>query len=889
MNSPSPISSETSLTAITSSPKTFVTPLEDDLRHRLTLLPSARESAVRAVRGSRRARTRACAAGPAPSRSRPEQRRADHRRRRAARGRGRAARPRSPLDPLEERRDRRCGRSRRRARPRRRVAASAAGGSRSPPSRRSRRPGGRRARAPRRRRSAAASNMTGGELGQRAARRARRGGWPPSLPRPAQAEVRGHARAERVRRPATVLGPDRVPQRQLAEVAAAAPVARDRAERREPEGPAVGRDARSSSSRSRRRRRRPTGARCRHAARRRCRCARRPRTVHPARSQPAQRSAGRRRGGRRRRGRTPRGRRRAAVGIDPGVARRRPRADRAGDAAPRDAGSCPAAVVARRRARGARARCRRGARARRRSSRRRRRRRERRGAPHGSSSSSSIVDEGTRRASRSPSTIAGRARRRSRPATCGAGRRLRRRARATPATRRRDRRARCATAPSPPARRASARCGSPGRPDAAARARRRSPRRTGSGTRAAGPRRCVSMTARCASTMSAPEPVVGAAAASARGSASGCRPGARRRRCAGRSSGCDSAHRPCTKNVARTPASPSVSRTRSALPGGHHGRSGCSASNVSATRNCRHSRVVTFDARMYAPGSRPRSDGEPPRQELRGKDAHRGRERTVERTDVDPRGRPSGGVAGLDHDARPRRPGPTSSAARARSRSRVSGSVAIDDGGEIGAGELERPVAELRRLERLDRHPHGLLERERAHLGRGACGPAAEEQASCDRPSRRSASSLGERLVGQRVARSRPRPARRSAPSASERPPESAPANARPTAASATSAAANVIVEGPVLVTGARCRAPGRPASASVFASPFVTASDERGPPPRDRKRLDQPHDLRALAGLADGDEHGASRSIARRKCSSSAASSISAGTPARASSVTAG
>ena len=137
------------------------------------------------------------------------------------------------------------------------------------------------------------------------------------------------------------------------------------------------------------------------------------------------------------------------------------------------------------------------------------------------------------------------------------------------------------------------------------------------------------------------------------------------------SPGCDSAHRPCTKNVARTPASPSVSRMCSALRGGHHGRSGCSASNVNATRRrapsltCRHLRRADVGA-----GRAAAFDRELPREELRGQDGHGGREQPVLRADVDPH-HALGGLSAFDDGdrgalpARPARP-------RARRRGRAS-------------------------------------------------------------------------------------------------------------------------------------------------------------------------------------------------------------------------
>ena len=88
-------------------------------------------------------------------------------------------------------------------------------------------------------------------------------------------------------------------------------------------------------------------------------------------------------------------------------------------------------------------------------------------------------------------------------------------------------------------------------------------------------------------------------------------------------------------------------------------------------------------------------------------------------------------------------PSATSSPDRPTSRSRVSGSVAIDHRGEVRSRELERAVAELGGLEGLDRHAHGLLQRERAHLGRGAGRAAAEDDRA------RAVAEPGREFVGQ--------------------------------------------------------------------------------------------------------------------------------------------
>src|SRR5262245_38232413 len=93
------------------------------------------------------------------------------------------------------------------------------------------------------------------------------------------------------------------------------------------------------------------------------------------------------------------------------------------------------------------------------------------------------------------------------------------------------------------------------------------------------------------------------------------------------------AQRPWTKKVARAPAAVRSSRIRSIVPGGQPGRSGCSASNVSATRvrslTCRHLRRVDVAARGSAG-----QDREPPGEELDGDDRGGRGEEPIECADV---------------------------------------------------------------------------------------------------------------------------------------------------------------------------------------------------------------------------------------------------------------
>ncbi len=193
-----------------------------------------------------------------------------------------------------------------------------------------------------------------------------------------------------------------------------------------------------------------------------------------------------------------------------------------------------------------------------------------------------------------------------------------------------------------------------------------------------------------------------------------------------------------------------------------------------------------------------------------------------------------------------------------------------------------------------------------ARAGRAGTGPSAATRpgtgpppSASARPSRRrpgpAAPEQGERRAAAHpVARA---PARRvgigQQPLRSRRPGVDAAAAAglagqRPrTAAIITSVAANVIVEGP-------CSSPARVSSAtsasraSEFASPFVTDRDP-GPVAALDERVDEAHELGALAGLADADQQRVRVERASRKCSSSAASTIVASTPAAASRVTAG
>ena len=113
------------------------------------------------------------------------------------------------------------------------------------------------------------------------------------------------------------------------------------------------------------------------------------------------------------------------------------------------------------------------------------------------------------------------------------------------------------------------------------------------------------------------------AAASGRGTWSGCRRGGRRRRSAARRSGLASAQRPCTKNVARTRLVASASRMRSALPGGT-----AAGRDARRRRSARRASPLTHGSSPSRRGgrrraSRPCAVGEPPREQLDGHDRDR--------------------------------------------------------------------------------------------------------------------------------------------------------------------------------------------------------------------------------------------------------------------------
>ena len=185
------------------------------------------------------------------------------------------------------------------------------------------------------------------------------------------------------------------------------------------------------------------------------------------------------------------------------------------------------------------------------------------------------------------------------------------------------------------------------------------------------------------------------------------------------------------------------------------------------------------------------------------------------------------------------------------------------DRGQVRAGQLQRAVAELRRLQRLGRKPGRLLQRQRAHLGRRPGGSRAPSSASVGRPSEPLAQAVGRAGVRRRPAAA---PCRRAA--ARRRPPVAGDRRrARPGRPRRSSSRAPP--RRPRRVSSAMSAA-----AASVLPSPLVTAtSSGRG---RSRgQRLGQPHQLGALARLADAITRARAGAAGSRKWSSSAASTI--------------
>ena len=181
-----------------------------------------------------------------------------------------------------------------------------------------------------------------------------------------------------------------------------------------------------------------------------------------------------------------------------------------------------------------------------------------------------------------------------------------------------------------------------------------------------------------------------AGAASAHGSASGVPRNGPRRRCVWPCPDATPPIAPARRTSLARPRRPSVSRMCSALRGGHHGRSGCSASNVNATRRrapsltCRDLRCADVRA-----GGRPRSTAS-----LHARSCA-GRMDTVDASSrscapISIRFTPSG-VSPPSTTAIAAAPSAASSPASPTSRSRVSGSVAMTMAARSGPASSSGP------------------------------------------------------------------------------------------------------------------------------------------------------------------------------------------------------
>ena len=216
---------------------------------------------------------------------------------------------------------------------------------------------------------------------------------------------------------------------------------------------------------------------------------------------------------------------------------------------------------------------------------------------------------------------------------------------------------------------------------------------------------------------------------------------------------------------------------------------------------------------------------------------------------------------------------------RARWRSRMAA--------RLRAHEFQGPVTELGGLEGLDGHADRLLDRERAHLGRGASRATTEDDRRCldHRARRRADRSWPGRRAGvpsATAAMSVSRPNRSTTLG-----PE-APVSTAAIAPTTTNEPAKVIVDGPDSSPAAGVEHVVGERREGVGAA-VRDGHDAR----RHRARADvlgDLHHLGALARLAHRDhQRCAVPSIAVRKCRSSAESSITAAMPPRASSATAG
>ena len=232
-------------------------------------------------------------------------------------------------------------------------------------------------------------------------------------------------------------------------------------------------------------------------------------------------------------------------------------------------------------------------------------------------------------------------------------------------------------------------------------------------------------------------------------------------------------------------------------------------------------------------------------------------------------------------------PSSASSRARPRSRSRVSGSVAMTMAASPGPASSSGPWRNWAVCSDSTGDAHRLLDRERAHLGGGARRATAQDHRG------RAGPEPGHQVVGQRrgrpAAAPSPAPRARIRAAARRRPPRRGcrrrPGPRRPRR---RAIAANVIVEGPVS-SPARVSMPGPASAHSEFAVPFVTATSAGGS--ASARACSATRTTSALSpDWLTATTRVSGPSMSMRKCSSSAASSISAtAVPARASSTTAG
>ena len=437
--------------------------------------------------------------------------------------------------------------------------------------------------------------------------------------------------------------------------------------------------------------------------------------------------------------------------------------------------------------------------------------REQAGRSHGSRSSSSTVTN-VAPAARSPAIVL------ADRVAGSAGPRVEQddRAVAVVAARRRARSERsphrCATAPSPRPRRPSGRCGSRA-PERRASTRGSSwPAPNGQRNHGRGSRPVASAIAAAPSSRSVRSPS-SRAAAGERGSASGGRPDARRRGSGEPSRGAPSAQRPWTKNVARD-RRPRRARRGCAgrSPAGTTG--GPDAPRRTSARRGRsltggHLRGVDVGARASRPAaaaSRHASSCDRHDRDRRARAAGRG-VRARSRARASPSRR-------SDHEDR--------GAERPRARGRWPsvedlrrGLGRDHDRGQVRPGELERAVAELGGLQRLDRRSPTASFSVSAPISAAARAPPRPRITVVARPPCHAASRSGERVVGEEPSIAASPPSSASpldlvGAGPAGRPRERAP---RPRAT-----AANVIVDGPVSCAGPGVEHVRRPSRASVLA-----------------------------------------------------------------------